>query len=113
MTEINRNEVWHRVVAAIANFTPCSGNEKLAKLILDAVGIKDTSVYFFTGGDDSEPEGAVIEIPGMPGHIEVGQASRLVDWSGVEFNHYQRYTDYPSFGGTSTFRLNEAGEVVS
>jgi hypothetical protein len=113
MTEINRQEVWNRVVATIANFAPRSGNEKLAKLILDTVGVKGASVYFFTGGDDSEPEGAVIEIPGMPGHIEVGQASHLVDWSGVEFHRYRRYTDYPSFGGTSTFRLNEAGEVVS
>lgn len=113
MNEINRQDVYKKVRAAIVDFTPRSGNEKLAKVILDAVGVKGASVSFFTGGDDSEPEGAVIKVPDMPGHIEVCAASCLVDWSGVEFHRYQRYTDYPSFGGTPTYRLNEAGEVVS
>ena len=100
-----------KVRQAIVGFAPGSGNAGLAKLILDTIGVEGASAYFFTGGGDSEPEGAGIEIPGMPGRLEVVEATRLVNWAESTPGHYCRTTG-GSYASTQTYRLSEAGDVV-
>ncbi|HET8574821.1 MAG TPA: hypothetical protein VFM02_01465 [Candidatus Paceibacterota bacterium] len=49
---MDKQEIREKVLRAIENFPRETGNAKLAKIILEQVGIKGATVYF-TGGDES------------------------------------------------------------
>lgn len=113
--EARRSPEERRARAAIKDFTPRSGNQVLAETILRAVARFDATVYFFTGGDDSEPEGAIVEAPAASDrnrlYFEITEATSLVNWKESERGRYCRTTG-GGYNSTQTFRLNEAGEVV-
>ena len=90
------------IEAVVADFARSGvrDNAALAATILAAAPEAD-SVYFATGGDDSEPEGAVVST--KEGTFEVGGVRNLVDWTSAKPVAYQRYREYEGYRQTETF----------
>lgn len=107
--QMYRKELRKRIFSALEGFPPRSDNKELAKIILNAVGIKGSSILFFTGGDESEPDGGVIKIPGHD-ELEISQIYQLVNWSEYSTDSYQRYSD-DRYIKSPDYSLDESGEI--